>query len=164
MTYKQNPFGIATNHAATNRSLEVCNQVGVTFKNLIYCLLPQRRLSILVKCSVGRAEIIEIKGEGKRAHINLKCNVNPEHGVFKKTPETLYGRDFICPKCAHKAAQNQRTDSIRKTQDEKREERLINWLKKVEEFHKGKFDYTEVEYHDAHSPVLIVCPQHGLFL
>lgn len=43
------------------------------------------------------------------------------------------------------------------------ETRTENFLKRAEAIHSGVYDYTSVEYRNAHHPVDIGCPEHGFF-
>lgn len=38
-----------------------------------------------------------------------------------------------------------------------------DWVEKATIKHNNKYDYTNVEYINAHTPVVITCPQHGAF-
>ena len=38
-----------------------------------------------------------------------------------------------------------------------------NWIKKAKEIHGNKYDYSKVNYIDAHTKVCIICPKHGEF-
>ena len=74
------------------------------------------------------------------------CIVCPEHGEFWQTPAShLAGAN--CPKCS-------------KVYQPKSEE----WIKKANEVHKGKYNYSKVEYKNARTKVCIICPEHGEFL
>lgn len=68
-----------------------------------------------------------------------------EHGEFEITPNSLY-KGIRCPKCNP------------------------NCLKTVDKFifdaikvHGNKYDYSKVEYIDAHTKVCIICSEHGEF-
>ena len=69
-----------------------------------------------------------------------------EHGVFHKRLSRLIGGSG-CPKCSGKA---------RLTNEE-----FISMASKV---HGGKYDYSKVNYSNAHTKVCIICPEHGEFL
>ena len=74
------------------------------------------------------------------------CIICPEHGEFWQTPgHHLCGNN--CPKCAHQSYKHT-TESF------------INEARKV---HGNKYDYSKVEYINAHTNVCIVCPEHGEF-
>ena len=73
------------------------------------------------------------------------CIICPEHGEFWQTPNGhLQGQN--CPKCS----------KVYKPTTEE-------WIKKATEVHKGKYDYSKVEYVNAKTKVCIICPEHGEF-
>ena len=74
------------------------------------------------------------------------CIICPEHGEFWQTPEKHILRKQGCPYCSGNA---------RKTTEE--------FVKKANEIHFGKYDYSKTEYKCNSSPVKIVCPIHGEF-
>ena len=41
---------------------------------------------------------------------------------------------------------------------------LDNFLKKAQSIHNNKYDYSSVEYKNAHTKVKIICPEHGAFM
>lgn len=45
-----------------------------------------------------------------------------------------------------------------------KEYRLQRFIEKATKLHKGKFNYSLVDYIDAHTKVIIICPEHGEFL
>lgn len=76
------------------------------------------------------------------------CIICPEHGEFWMTPANhVYGQG--CPKCGVENRSRKRT----KKQDE--------ILKKFEQIHGSKYDYSKVEYNGIDTKVCIVCPAHG---
>lgn len=86
-------------------------------------------------------------------YINTKTNINiicPEHGLFTQTATNhLKGRG--CTICGL----NKRTKNITKGV-----ETFINEANKI---HSNKYDYSLVEYKQAHSKIKIIYPIHGLF-
>jgi len=40
---------------------------------------------------------------------------------------------------------------------------FVNFLEKANKFHNNKYDYSKVDYVDAHTKVTIICPRHGEF-
>ena len=74
------------------------------------------------------------------------CIICPEHGPFWQKPAShLQGQG--CPKCSHR--------SYKKTTEEfVAESRII---------HGDKYDYSKVDYKNAHTKVCIICPEHGEF-
>ena len=74
------------------------------------------------------------------------CVVCPEHGEFWQTPHNhLSGQG--CPKCG-----------VEKQTSTKEE-----FIKKAKEIHGDKYDYSKVDYSNAHTKVCIICPNHGEF-
>ena len=78
------------------------------------------------------------------------CMICPEHGEFYQTPkDNLNGCG--CPKCAL----NKRRDKRRKNVND-----FITEAKKV---HGDKYDYSKVEYINANTNIIIICPIHDEF-
>ena len=82
---------------------------------------------------------------------NVKvCIICPEHGEFWQTPDRfLQGRG--CPRCGLELMKK----SLTKTSDE--------WIEEARKIHGDKYDYSKVEYKNAHTKVCIICPKHGEF-
>lgn len=78
------------------------------------------------------------------------CIICPKHGEFWQTPNChLNGSG--CPKCgAEKRGKFKRS---------KKEDVVENFKQK----HKGKYDYSKVEYRTTEEKVCIICPKHGEF-
>ena len=70
----------------------------------------------------------------------------PEHGEFLVTPDNHIRRKSGCPKC---------NGGIRLTTNE--------FIKKSNEIHSYKYDYSLVEYKNNATKVKIICPEHGEF-
>ena len=78
------------------------------------------------------------------------CIICPEHGEFWQTPNGhLSGAG--CPKCA---------DIIKKL---KQVMPVEDFIKKAQEVHCYKYDYSKVEYVNSKTKVCIICPEHGEF-
>lgn len=78
------------------------------------------------------------------------CIICPEHGEFWQTPSKhLLGQG--CKECSKK----ERGINKRLNQEE--------FLKKANEIHANKYDYSKVNYITSHDKVEIICPQHGSF-
>lgn len=74
------------------------------------------------------------------------CIVCPKHGEFWQIPSKhLNGSGCRC--C--------RNDKLRLTNEE--------FIRKANEVHSGKYDYTKTMYSDYHTKVCITCPKHGDF-
>ena len=78
------------------------------------------------------------------------CIICPIHGEFWQTPAAHISGQH-CPKCANK----KRGDTFRSNG-----ETFINEAKSI---HGEKYDYSQVEYVNAMTPVKIVCPEHSVF-
>ena len=73
------------------------------------------------------------------------CIVCPEHGEFWQTPsDHLNGKG--CPQCA---------GNVRCDKD--------TFIEKAKRIHNDRYDYSKVEYVNAHTKVCIICPEHGEF-
>lgn len=69
----------------------------------------------------------------------------PSHGVFIQKPQDhLAG--YCCPVCG---------GSQKLTTEE--------FIRRAQEVHGNKYDYSQVKYVNGHSKVIIVCPEHGPF-
>jgi len=77
---------------------------------------------------------------------NMKvCIICPERGEFWQSPDKhLNGKG--CPKCG---------GNYSPTKEE--------WVASANKVHNGKYDYSKVEYVNAHTKVCIKCPEHGEF-
>ena len=73
------------------------------------------------------------------------CIVCPEHGEFWQTPsDHLNGKG--CPQCA---------GNVRCDKD--------TFIEKAKHIRNDRYDYSKVEYVNAHTKVCIICPEHGEF-
>ena len=73
------------------------------------------------------------------------CIICPEHGAFWQTPNAhLSGKN--CPKCV---------GGVKKTTED--------FIVKAREVHGDKYDYSKVEYVNNHTPIIIICSEHGEF-
>ena len=70
----------------------------------------------------------------------------PIHGEFKQTPNNHW-KGKGCAKCSgnHKLT-------------------LTEFIKKANEIHNNKYDYSNVNYVNTNTPVSIICPIHGSFI
>lgn len=85
--------------------------------------------------------------QGKDIPVIITC---PIHGDFIQTPhDHLSGCG--CAKCAKIS----RFNKLRKNQEE--------WIKQAKEIHGDKYNYSKVNYVNAHTPVTLICPTHGEF-
>ncbi len=79
------------------------------------------------------------------------CIICPEHGEFWQEPNNHISRKSICPECARKM----QADRQRSTTDE--------FVQKAQAVHKGRYDYSKVDYKGLYDKVCIICPDHGEF-
>ena len=78
------------------------------------------------------------------------CIICPEHGEFYQTPkDNLNGCG--CPKCALNRRINKRCKNIN------------NFITEAKNIHGDKYDYSKVEYKNANTDIIIICPIHSEF-
>ena len=75
------------------------------------------------------------------------CIICPEHGEINVLPFTFLNDG--CPLCKN---------------EKKRLEKQEKFIKKANEKHAGKYDYSKVYFTKTLIPVKIICPKHGEFL
>ena len=73
-----------------------------------------------------------------------------EHGIFCTTIGHLK-QGHGCPKCGTKKRISKRVMS------------LENFIERARNVHGDKYDYSKVEYKQAHTKICIICPKHGEF-
>jgi hypothetical protein len=78
------------------------------------------------------------------------CIICPEHGEFYQKPSN-HLRGNGCPKCAN----YNRGSKKRLSKDD--------FIKKANEVHRNKYDYSKVEYTNSSTKVCIICKEHGEF-
>ena len=81
--------------------------------------------------------------QGGNTKITIIC---PEHGEFEQRPRD-HLRGSGCPKC--------NSFNPTRTRDE--------FISLADEVHDGKYDYSKVNYINAHTKITIICPEHGEF-
>ena len=74
------------------------------------------------------------------------CIICPEHGEFWQKPESHIVQKRGCPYCGGTAKLT-----------------LNDFIRKSDEIHKHKYDYSKVEYVNYETKVCIICPEHGEF-
>lgn len=86
----------------------------------------------------------------------------PVHGEFSQTPAAhLHNTTYGCPQCAHDDNTNRgRGPRAPRPQDRKN---TADFIKRANEVHAGKYDYSKTEYVTSSEPVTIVCEKHGAF-
>jgi hypothetical protein len=85
--------------------------------------------------------------ENAHVHVAIKCSL---HGIFHQSPSN-HRSGKGCSKCSHI-----RTSSKLKSN-------VVEFLKKARAKHGERYDYSQVFYDFAKTPVTIVCPYHGVF-
>ena len=79
------------------------------------------------------------------------CIICPEHGEFWQTPANhLSGKG--CPECGNIS----RWDTKGRVTTEE-------FICRAKEIHGDKYDYSKVNYINAHTKICIICPKHGEF-
>ena len=78
------------------------------------------------------------------------CIICPKHGEFEQIPSN-HTKGIGCPKC--KGDKNRERCASTKE----------GFIKKAHEFHKDKYDYSNVNYVNNRTKVCIICPKHGEF-
>jgi ribosomal protein S27E len=91
--------------------------------------------------------------------ITLSCT---DHGNFTIAYSSLR-RSPGCPICSRQASQSARTAGLIKKNEETQKLRSDLWISRAIKAHGGRFNYGEVNYVDAKTPVTIICPTHGKF-
>ena len=97
----------------------------------------------------GKYDYSKVEYVNNKTKVCIICS-NPEHGEFWQSP-SVHLRSGGCPKCG----QIVRNDSKRLS--------LLEFIKKSRKVHGDKYDYSKVEYVNAHTKVCIICPEHGEF-
>lgn len=113
----------------------------------------------IYKRSKSFIEKSKIVHNNKYDYSNLNYNnvdekveiICPIHGSFIQSPRTHLYKRGGCNKCAVDRSKLVNTKTLEQFIDESQ---LI---------HNNKYDYSRVDYINAHTPVDIVCPIHGLF-
>ena len=97
----------------------------------------------------GKYNYDKVEYKNANTKVCIICSEH-DHGEFWQRPsQHLMGQG--CPKCA----QIVRNDSHRLS--------LHEFIKKANEIHNGKYNYSKVKYVNAMSKVCIICPKHGEF-
>lgn len=85
-----------------------------------------------------------LKVEYKNNKTNV-CIICPEHGEFWQTPSShLQGHG--CQKCIGTNLSN-----------------TTEFIKKAQQIHNGKYDYSKIDYVNNKTKVCVICPEHGEF-
>jgi hypothetical protein len=136
------------------------------------CLIcaKQSKENSVVDISVIGSKIIESFGKLysfkiiasqnlRNTKIQFICN---QHGEFIISYSSL-AKSPGCPTCSRLNSQSARKIGLQKKNAETLKYRTEQWINRATQMHGEKFDYSEVKYFDAKTPVIIICPTHGQF-
>ena len=85
--------------------------------------------------------------KNNKTKVKIIC---PIHGIFEQTPLChLSGNN--CPQCS--SLENGKNQSFTN----------IEFIERAKEMHGDKYDYSLVDYKNAHNKVRIICKKHGVF-
>lgn len=73
------------------------------------------------------------------------CIICPEHGPVLMKPSTHLSNRLGCVKCTRQVIDTE------------------TFIEKSKKIHNNKYDYSNVNYINANTPVRIICPEHGEF-
>lgn len=90
----------------------------------------------------GKYNYSKVKYQNYKTEVIITC---PEHGDFEQRPD-VHLQGCGCPKCA----------GVYKYTTEE-------FIEKARKIHGDKYDYSKVEYNNAHEEVCIICPEHKEF-
>ena len=88
-----------------------------------------------------------VEYSGSQEKVSVIC---PKHGVFSVKPY-LHIQGQGCPGCWE---ERRKFNRLKTTE---------GFVKKANEIHEGKYDYSKVEYANSSTKVCIICPEHGEF-
>jgi hypothetical protein len=110
---------------------------------------------LTLECFTNRANSIHknkydyslVNYKNSKSKVIIKCK---EHGEFLQTPEKhLSGQG--CKKCGRKVVETSKLLSFEE------------FLKRANEIHKNKYDYSLIEYKNTTTKIKILCPLHGVW-
>jgi hypothetical protein len=111
------------------------------------------RFSLFLERSFNRFgnffDLCQVEYVNTTTPITIVC---PHHGAFRATPDTFIHAKHGCSKCAD-------TKMGQLEKERAKQKFLIN----SPLIHDFKYDYSRCVYIDAHTRVLLGCPQHGDF-
>lgn len=101
-----------------------------------------------IKIHGNKFDYSKVEYNGSHSKVSIVCH---EHGEFYQSPTNhLSGNG--CPKCAWKY-----------NHGKYRLTTLQTFLTQANEIHKGKYDYSKVEWKNTYTKIIIICPLHGEF-
>ena len=119
-----------------------CNKCAIEYKTSKRTSTIEQFIERAKEVHGDRYDYSEVEYKNSRTKICIIC---PEHGEFWQTPyEHLKGSG--CPDCA----------GVKKVTTEQ-------FIQKARKIHGNKYDYSKVNYINAHTKVCIICPKHGEF-
>lgn len=86
---------------------------------------------------------LQMYKKGKYNYLDIKCKI---HGIFKKRTGNHISRKQGCSLCSKPSVLN---NDI--------------FIKRANEIHKTKYDYSKVDYVNNNTKVIIICNEHGCF-
>ena len=84
-----------------------------------------------------------VEYKGNRINVKIICK---EHGIFEQRPSNHIHHKQGCPRCYG----NKKVT-------------VQEFIKKSNEIHNNKYDYSLVEYKNNFTKIKIICPNHGVF-
>lgn len=116
-----------------------------------YCAHPSRDTKSFIKTANRKHNYFyDYSKVSYKNNITKVCIICPKHGEFWQTPnDHLDGCG--CPKC--------KPSKLRQAFSHSQE----TFIEKAKEVHGNRYIYNKVKYLNYHTPVVIVCPDHGEF-
>ena len=90
-----------------------------------------------------RYDYSQVVYKNSQTPVTIICH---EHGAFKMKPVLHLNRKSNCPKCMNCGKHSNE-----------------DFIKKAQEVHGDKYDYSLVDYVSKDKKVTIICPEHGIF-
>lgn len=138
-------FSIIAGNFALGQGCPKCGRIRATRKNTndVKCFLDNAR-----KVHGDRYDYSLVNYKNSKEKVKIIC---PEHGVFEQTPNNhLHG--YGCPDCGRiKCACSRSLNNE-------------DFIRKANEKHNYKYDYSKANYVTGKSKVSIICPHHGEFI
>lgn len=120
-----------------------CLQCGIKQRNNYKRLGNQNFITRAREIHGDRYDYSMVICVNARTPVMIIC---PEHGMFEQRPY-LHLKGQCCPQCAI----------------ERQKLTIDEFIACTKEIHGDRYDYSMVIYVNAHTPVMIICPEHGMF-
>jgi len=123
----------------------------------IGCPICGGKIKLTTKIFIEKAQKIH-NNKYNYSKVNYKNNSTKiiiicyKHGEFLQTPNKHVSCKRGCPKCTNEKL----SKKFRLSKEE--------FIKKAQKHHKNKYDYSKVNYINAHKLIKIICPKHGQFI